>query len=71
MRIKMRSVEVDDEFRRRLRMYEGKSGLATRDEVRAWREENGISCDIDMFSETDPNETDEEEWGDEQEEREG
>lgn len=53
MRITMKTVYVSDEFRRRLRIYTGESGLATRDEVRAWRVDNGESCDTDLFVETD------------------
>lgn len=53
MRVRMGTVIVDREFRRRLRMYLGKPGLATREEVRSWRETNGKSCDNDMFQETE------------------
>ena len=53
MRVRMDTVVVGYEFRRRLRMYSGEPGLATRQEVRAWYEDNGESCDNDLYDETD------------------
>jgi len=53
MRVRMKTVAVDDEFRKRLALYFGKTGLATRADVRSWREENGTSCDEEMFTETE------------------
>ena len=49
----MPTVEVDDEFRRRLNMYSGKPGLATRQEVRSSFEDNGYSWHPDLYIETD------------------
>lgn len=43
------TVEVDDEFRKALRAYRGKSGMATRDEIKIWYEERGDSDNDDMM----------------------
>ena len=56
MRVRMGTIEVDGEFRRRLNIYMGLTGLATRAEVKSWRENNGTSLDCDIEHET------EEEW---------
>ena len=53
MKVRMPTVEVDAEFRRRLRMYFGRPGLATREEVRLWRTERGVRDDLDLCDETD------------------
>ena len=53
MKVRMPTVEVDAEFRRRLRMYFGEPGLATREEVRLWRTSRGVRDDDDLYSETD------------------
>ena len=53
MKVRMPTVEVDAEFRRRLRMYFGQPGLATREEVRLWRIERGVRDDPDLCDETD------------------
>jgi hypothetical protein len=53
MRVSMKTVVVDDDFRSRLRRYHGQTGLATREEVRSWYESNGDSCNSDLFVETD------------------
>jgi len=52
MRIRMKTIVVDQEFRRRLRFYYGRTGIATREEVRQWREERGTQSDIDLYDET-------------------
>lgn len=36
MKVQLGTIEVDEIFRRALRIYYGKPGLATRIEVRAW-----------------------------------
>ena len=46
------TVEVDDDFRRAVADWYGRSGLATRDEIKRWYEANGRSLDDD-FSQTD------------------
>lgn len=43
-------VEVDDEFRRALRSYYGKDGLATRKEIKSWYRQNADSVDEDMLA---------------------
>lgn len=53
MKVRMPTVEVDAEFRRRLRIYFGEPGLATREEVRSWRIERGVQVDNDLYSDTD------------------
>ena len=45
------TVEVDDEFRKALRAYHNKSGMATRDEIKKWYEERGDSDNEDMLCE--------------------
>lgn len=42
------TVEVDDWFRRAIRFHWGQEGLATRDEIRRWYEQNGSSGDTDL-----------------------
>ena len=52
MKVQIGTIEVDEIFRRALRVYYGKPGLATRVEVRAWahsvvsRQELGIIDDL-------------------------
>lgn len=53
MRVAMPTVEVDDKLRRAIRYYYGKPGLATREEVRMWREQYGTSVDLDAIYEMD------------------
>lgn len=53
MRVRMKTVIVDQEFRQRLRFYYGRTGIATREEVRQWREERGTQSDVDLYDETD------------------
>ena len=53
MRVSMPTVEVADEFRRRLRMFHGEKGLATREEVRSWRTDRGEQTDPSLYDETD------------------
>jgi hypothetical protein len=45
------TVDVDDDFRRRLRAYFGQEGLATREEIREWYEQRGSQDDDDMLIE--------------------
>jgi hypothetical protein len=52
MKIKMDTIEVNREFRRRLRIYDGEPGLATREEVKRWRTDRGTQNDTDMFVES-------------------
>lgn len=47
------TVDVDERFRRALRAYYGRTGLATRDEVRDWYKDNAASVDADMTQEYD------------------
>lgn len=42
------TVEVDDQYRRAIRQYYGKEGLATRDEVVHWHRLRGESMDDDL-----------------------
>jgi len=53
MKVRMDTIVVDDEFRRRLNIYVGRPGLATRKEVKSWYVSNGRSCNVDLQSETD------------------
>jgi len=53
MRIRMKTIVVDQEFRRRLSLYLGQEGLATRADVRKWREDRGTQSDEDLYDETD------------------
>ena len=43
------TVEADDEFRTALRAYVGKSGMATRDEIKNWYEARGFGDNDDML----------------------
>lgn len=52
MRVKVCfTVDVDDEFRRALNSYYGKSGLATREEIRQHYETQSGSIDTDIINE--------------------
>jgi hypothetical protein len=42
------TVDVDDEIRASISEWYGRTGLATRDEVRRWYESNGSSMDADL-----------------------
>lgn len=46
-------IEVSDEIRRAIRMYYGKEGLATRQEVKDWYRQYGSSMDMDLSSSLD------------------
>lgn len=46
-------VEVDDTIRRAMRHYYGQNGLATRDEIKQWYEQNGGTLDDDALAELD------------------
>lgn len=50
--MRMDTVVVDAEFRRRLNIYFGRPGLASREDVRNWREERGTGDDTDMYADT-------------------
>ena len=45
------TVEIDDEFRRAIAFRLGDERKATIEQVRAWFEDNGRSCDDDLLSE--------------------
>lgn len=43
------TVEVSDDYRRAIRRFYGKEGLATREEVQDWHEAHGASLDDDLM----------------------
>ena len=47
------TVDVDERFRRALRQRTGQDGLASREEVRQWYEQNASSVDDDMLYDYD------------------
>lgn len=50
MKVKVEfTVDVPDEYRRAIRAYYGRDGMATRDEVRAWLRQYGTSMDDDLM----------------------
>jgi len=54
------TVEVDECFRRALNHYYGHPGLASREMVRRWYEDNASSVDADMLNEYDHAEAEQE-----------
>jgi hypothetical protein len=42
------TVDVDDDVRREINQWYGRPGLATRSQVKAWYESNGLSMDDDL-----------------------
>ena len=50
------TVEVGDDYRRAIRAFYGKDGLATREEVRAWVQRYGDSMDDDLMRGTEDEE---------------
>jgi hypothetical protein len=42
------TVEIDDVIRRAINEWYGRPGLATREEIRRWYENNGRSMDDDL-----------------------
>lgn len=44
------TMDVSDDYRRAIRAYYGRTGLASRDEIKAWAEQYGASMDDDLMS---------------------
>jgi hypothetical protein len=64
MRIVVRQVvEVDDGYRRAIRLHYGLDGLATRDEVKRWVVSYGTSADADLLWELQQHDKRQEENG--------
>ena len=51
------TIDVNDEYREAIRNHYGEKGLATREEVRAWAEIYGSSCDADILCELEEHKT--------------
>ena len=50
MRVKIEYiVEVDEDLRRAIRHHYGKKGLAKRDEIKDWYQEQGKQGDMDLL----------------------
>lgn len=57
-------VDADDDLRRAVNQWYGRPGLANRDEVKNWYENNGRSMDLDL-SVSAESEYGQQEWTDE------